>query len=89
MHTKEDEALITLLSKFPIAVGSSASNYKPHIIARYLLELSQAFNEFYHTSPILQSDEETKKARLMLIIAVKQVLANGLELLGISAPDAM
>ncbi len=89
LKTKEDKKLISLLSRFPETVEEAASSYKPHIVSKYLLDISQAFNEFYHECPILQSDEDTKRARLNLVLAVKQVLKNGLNLLGIEAPEAM
>ena len=89
LHSPQEENLVMLLLNFPSVVAEAGESYKPHIIARYLLDLSQSFNEFYHKCPIIQADEETKKARMMLIIAVKQVLENGLELLGIKAPEAM
>ena len=89
LNTQEDEKVILLLSKFPEIAEESANSYKPHLLARYLLDLAQAFNEFYHACPILDSDEDTKKARLNLILAVKQVLETGLNLLGIEAPEAM
>ena len=89
LNDKEDEKVILLLSKFPEVVSESAMQYKPHIVSRYLLDLSQAFNEFYHACPILENDEDIKEARLNLIVAVKEVLAKGLSLLGIEAPEAM
>ncbi|MBR9691550.1 arginine--tRNA ligase [Candidatus Woesearchaeota archaeon] len=89
LNTDEDEKVILLLSKFPEVVEQAAKSYKPHLIARYVLDLSQAFNEFYHACPIIQSDDNTKNARLNLILAVQQVLKNGLNILGIKAPDAM
>ncbi|MBD3355426.1 arginine--tRNA ligase [Candidatus Woesearchaeota archaeon] len=89
LNTDDDKKLIFLLSKFPEEVENAAESYKPHLLARYLLDLSQAFNEFYHECPILQSDEDTKTARLNLILSVQQVLKNGLNLLGIEAPEAM
>jgi arginyl-tRNA synthetase len=89
LETEEERKVILLLTKYPEIVAEAAENFKPHLVARYLLDLSQGFNEFYHACPILQSDDDTMKARLNLILAVKQVLANGLELLGIEAPEAM
>jgi len=89
LNTKEDEKIILILSKFPEVVEEAAENYKPNLIAHYVLDLSQAFNEFYHACPILQSDDDTKLARLNLILSVKQVLETGLNLLGIEAPKAM
>jgi arginyl-tRNA synthetase len=89
LNTDEDEKLILLLTKYPEVVSEAAESYKVHLVSRYLLDLAQAFNEFYHACPILQSDEDTMIARLNLILAVKQVLKNGLGLLGIDAPEAM
>jgi len=89
LSAKEEEKVISLLKTYPDIIAESAEQYKPNSLARYLLELSQAFNEFYHTCPILQADEETKNARLNLILAVKQVLSEGLFLLGIESPEEM
>ncbi|MAG16205.1 arginine--tRNA ligase [Candidatus Woesearchaeota archaeon] len=89
LKEKEEQLLIRLLSQFPATVEAAASNYKPLLIARYLLDLSQAFNNFYHQHPILKAEEDVKKARLLLITAVKQVLKNGLNLLAIEAPEKM
>lgn len=89
LKEKDEQMLIRLLSRFPATVEAAAKNYKPLLIARHLLDLSQAFNNFYHQRPILTAEEETRKARLLLITAVKQVLQNGLKLLAIDAPERM
>ncbi len=89
LKEKEEQLIIRLLSRFPETVEAAASNYKPLLVARYLLDLSQAFNNFYHQHQIIKAEEETKKARLLLIAAVGQVLRNGLELLAIEAPERM
>jgi len=89
LNTKEEENLITTLSTFEDVIDQAANSYKPHLFARYMLDLAQSFNEFYHACPILQADEETKTARLNLILAVKQILKTGLNLLGIEAPVEM
>ncbi len=77
------------LKQFPDVVDDSAKHYKPSIVCRYLLDLAQQFNEFYHACPVLKADEETKKARILLIDCVKQVISNGLDLLAIEAPERM
>ncbi len=89
LKEKEEQLLIRLIFRFPSAVEAAASNYKPLLIAHYLLEVSQAFNNFYHQHQILKADDETRKARLLLITSVRQVLRNGLELLAIEAPERM
>ena len=87
LQTKEERDLVLKLSGFPETVNKAAREYKPHLIANYLIELSRQFNEFYHKIPVLQSKE--KQDRLLLIKAVKQVISNGLGLLAIMAPEEM
>lgn len=86
---KEEEALITKLGNFPDVVADSAENYKPSIIVRYLIELAQAFNEFYTKCPVIKTDKDVSNARILLVKAVKQVLENGLDLLAIESPKEM
>ncbi len=84
-----EEKVISLLAGFPGKVKEAAELYKPHILCHYLLELAQAFNEFYHALPVISEAQETMDARLLLVDSVRQVLANGLTLLGIHAPKEM
>ncbi|MBW2980047.1 arginine--tRNA ligase [Candidatus Woesearchaeota archaeon] len=88
---KEDSEaeLIKKLNEFPNIVNNVTTHLKPHLIANYLYELSQSFSEFYHSCPVLQAEEELKKARLLLVSCVKQVLKNGLYLLGIDVLEKM
>ncbi len=83
-----EKKIVTQLNKFPETV-SEAANYKLHVLGRYLLDLAQAFNEFYHGCPVISEDKELMKARLVLVQGVRQVLANGLWLLGIEALEEM
>ena len=78
-----------LLNTFPDKVKEAASKYEPSIVSRALVDIAQAFNKFYHDNPILTSDEEVKKARLGIVVAVKTVLTVGLSLIGIEAPEQM
>jgi arginyl-tRNA synthetase len=89
LNTDEEKAVLRLLEDFPSVVEKSAEEYRPSMITRHLLDLSQAFNEYYHKHKIIQDDKELEKARVLLVSAVKQVLEIGLNLLGISAPDVM
>ena len=76
--------IVKTLNKFPSIVQDSAKDFKPSIIAHYLLELAQQFNEFYHANPILSvDDKELMKARLYLIYNIQIVLKIGLNLLNI------
>lgn len=89
LTTPEETKLIHLLEQFPQVVEDSAKNYKANTIANYALSLAQSFNEFYEKNQILKEEKDIKAARLILILAVKQVLKNALNLLAIEAPDKM
>lgn len=88
---QDDESffLIKKLSDYPKKTLEAAVTYDPSILALYLFELAQCFNTFYHAKPILKAEEVEKKARLLLASATADVLKNGLELLGIEAPEEM
>jgi arginyl-tRNA synthetase len=88
--TKNEIELIELISKFPAAVEQAANEYRPLVMAAYAYDLANAFHSFYHAVPVLQTeDENIKNARLSLVAASKQVLANSLKLLDIQAPEVM
>jgi arginyl-tRNA synthetase len=88
---KEDVAkdVVRLLSKFPEMIVLSCEKYEPSIIARYVVDLAQAFNRFYHDTQILVDDKEVLKARVALVAAVKQTIKNGLKLVCLNAPEKM
>ncbi len=88
IETCEDVLLVELM-RFPEMIESAAANRGPQIIAHYLRETAAAFHAFYNAVPILTAEEELRSARLGLCKATQQVLANGLALLGVSAPESM
>ena len=77
------------LAEFPALVAAAAHEFAPHALAFYLRELAAAFHSYYNAERILVDDEQVRDARLALCAAVRQVLANGLALLGVSAPERM
>jgi len=81
--------LVKQLYLFNKKIREAAESYKPHIIARYVLELCQQFNEFYHKCPILNAEKKIMEARIVLINAVRQVIENSTYLLGIKCPGEM
>ena len=88
--TKHEIELIEQLSRFPAAVDQAANEYRPLVMAQYAYDLANAFHSFYHAVPVLQSEDETvRAARLRLVAAAKQTLANALQLLDIKAPEVM
>jgi arginyl-tRNA synthetase len=77
------------LSRFPAVVEKASADLKPHIVAVYLHELADLFNEFYQNVNVLKAEESERTARLRLVEATKNVIKNGLEILGIDAPEKM
>ncbi len=91
-HEKEGE-LLRALAEFPRVVASAADLRAPHRVARYLEELAGTYHRFYDTCRVLPMGDEAAgdlhRARLLLVDATRTVLANGLALLGVSAPERM
>ncbi|WP_101772440.1 arginine--tRNA ligase [Peptostreptococcus faecalis] len=81
--------VLKVIETFNKSILLAMSKNEPHIVTRFVLDLAQAFNKFYHNSPILVDDPELRKARLALVEATRQTLENGLKLLGMKAPKQM
>jgi arginyl-tRNA synthetase len=82
--------LIDLISRFPATVEQAAQEYRPLVVATYAYDLANAFHSFYHSVPVIQAESaEIQAARLRLVAAARQVLANALRLLVIEAPEVM
>jgi arginyl-tRNA synthetase len=91
-HDREND-LLKALAEFPAVVAAAAELRQPHRVPRYLEDLSGTYNRFYDTCRVLPRDDgpldETGRARLWLAEAARIVLANGLGLLGVTAPDRL
>ena len=87
--TGREKELIKLLSKFPETIEQAGKDVKPHLVPAYLNELASLFNRFYMDHPVLKAGEGVVEERLLLVSAVKTVLRNGLDVLGIEAPERM
>ena len=84
-----EEALLVALSRYPDVVESAALAREPHQLAHYLRELATAFHAYYNEHRVLVPDDALRDARLNLSLATRQVIKNGLKLLGVSAPEVM
>jgi arginyl-tRNA synthetase len=85
-----EQALMVEISRYPETVEAAAALLEPHALAQYLRDLAYAFHTFYNAQPILVPDDAAlRDARLALAVAARQVLANGLDLLGVGAPEVM
>ncbi len=84
-----EEALMRRLAHYPTLIEEAALGYQPHQLAHYLYELAREFHAYYNSYTFLVEEGALRDARLVLIAAVRQVIANGLKLLGVSAPQRM
>ena len=89
LDNAHESALMTELSRYPEIVEAAATNLEPHLLAQYLRELANALHTYYHAHQFIVDDVDLRDARLALITAARQVLRNGLDLLGVSAPESM
>jgi arginyl-tRNA synthetase len=89
LSTRVELDLIKLLLMLPEVVESSALAFEPHRLTEYLHDVGGAFHRFYHECRVVTEEAELTAARLALCLATKTVLANGLRILGISAPEKM
>lgn len=89
LENDEEKNLVKKLSQFPEAVDDAVKELRPDILAQYLLGLVQAYGGFYMKCPVLESREDVKARRLLMVYALKKVLKQGLNLLGIEAPERM
>jgi arginyl-tRNA synthetase len=85
----QEKDLLRVLSCFPEVIEQAVKTYEPSVIAHYLLELANGFHSYYGAQQILVEDKTLRSARMCLVLATKQVLENGLKLLGLSAPEYM
>lgn len=86
---EHEQELLVALAKYPEVVEAAALNHEPHQIAHYLRETANKFHTYYNAHQFIVDEAGVRNARLALILAVKQVLGNGLGLLGVSAPESM
>ena len=89
LDLETEKELIVKLGRFPEVVSNAANNNEPHMVATYLRELAGDFHAWYNAEKTLVDDAALRNGRLALAAAVRQVIANGLGLLGVSAPEEM
>ena len=89
LQAEHERAIARTLSRYPEVVEAAALNEEPHQLTHYLRELANDFHTYYNAHQFLVDDPALRDARLKLILAARQVLKNGLNLLGVSAPERM
>jgi arginyl-tRNA synthetase len=86
---EQELQILQKLLDYPEQIESAARELAPHLVAFYLKDLAGGFHSYYNSTRLLAEDDRTKLARLALVICVRQVLRNGLEILVVGAPDSM
>ncbi|GHB20378.1 arginine--tRNA ligase [Salinicola rhizosphaerae] len=89
LDTDQEKALMNRLARYPDTVERAARSREPHQIAQFLTDLASDFHTCYNAQKVMVDDAELRNARLALGLATRQVIGNGLTLLGVSAPEEM
>ena len=90
LSTPEERDLLRTVARFPAEVENAAEELQPHGMATYTREFAERFNAFYRECPVLTAeDEPARRARLALVVAARNTVANALSLLGVEAPESM
>ncbi len=89
LSEEHEVKILKTLSRYPEVIETSAMNEEPHQLSHYLRELANDFHTYYNAHQFLVDDADLRDARIKLILAVRQTLKNGLNLLGVSAPESM
>ncbi len=85
----EEAGLVALLEQYPERLAAACEDLEPSIVTRFLLDLTKALSQYYHKHKVLAEDEALRRARILLVACVRQVIASGLGLLGVAAPERM
>ena len=89
LTSKSSDTLLRRLAEYGDVLTDAAKDMAPHAVAFYLRDLAGDFHTFYNADRVLVDDQSLKEARLALLLATRQVLQNGLKILGVSAPTKM
>ena len=90
LYSEAEISIIKHLASYPNIVSEASCAFKPSLICRFLLDLCQMFNEYYHNTPVLKAEsEKIVKARVLLVASVREILNSGLALLGIEVLEEM
>ncbi|MCE8011101.1 arginine--tRNA ligase [Billgrantia desiderata] len=89
LEEDQEKAVMNRLARFPEVVAHAAASREPQQVAQYLLDLAAEFHSCYNAVKVMVDDDELRNARLALGLATRQVLRNGLDLMGVSAPEEM
>jgi arginyl-tRNA synthetase len=89
LNSPEERDLLKKMADLPGEINLAARLMEPHRLSRFVLDLAGLFHTFYNSQRVLVDDDNLRRARIALVLAIKQVLVNVLRILGVSAPERM
>lgn len=89
LTNEHEQAVLVMLARYPEVIELAATNRAPHALVHYLRDLANVFHTYYNGSQFIVDDAKLRNARLALVLGVRQVIRNGLTLLGVSTPETM
>ena len=89
LDAPEEVALLRAVARFPAVIEAAADDLEPHAVATYTRDVAEAFNAFYRECPVLDAEPGVREARLALVAAARNAVANALGALGVEAPESM
>ncbi len=89
LDSEPERTLLREIARFPAVIEEAATEHSPHIVATYTRDFAEAFNAFYRECPVVSAEAEVRAARLALVVAARNTIANALDILGVEAPESM
>jgi len=89
LERPEARELVRVVARFPAAIAEAAEDLRPHVVATYTRAFAEAFNAFYRECPVIDAAGDTRQARLAVVVAARNTIANALDALGVAAPESM
>ncbi|MFC7057526.1 arginine--tRNA ligase [Halovenus salina] len=89
LDSDPERTLLREIARFPAVIEEGAIERTPHIVATYTRDFAEAFNSFYRECPVVDAPEDVRDARLALVVAARNTIANALDVLGVEAPESM
>ncbi|SDJ42206.1 arginyl-tRNA synthetase [Halovenus aranensis] len=89
LDSAPERDLLREIARFPAVIEEGAIERTPHIVATYTRDFAEAFNAFYRECPVVDAPEDVRDARLALVVAARNTIANALDVLGVDAPESM
>ncbi len=89
LSSDAEKALLKALAHYPVMIKAAAEKLEPHAVATYLKALAADYHSFYNAHKVMVDDDTLRNARAAISLATRQVIQNGLDILGVSAPEKM